>query len=334
MNEKKQSNETLPLITRITAHIETWRPYTVIWCGLLSLCGACLTISGFPPLFLSFLTLSIPVLGWIAGLYLADYIDISLDSIQKSHRPIPSNRIQPNEALITGGLFVLSGVLLTFFLGVEQYIFIIIAGILVYTYARYTKSNGFIGNINRGLLAVISFLFGVFAFVNSISEIPIFIWLFAILFFFHDITTNIVGTLRDIKGDKKAGYNTLPVSYGIKNTVSIILFFIIFWFPITLIVPILFSLANFLFYIIMIVEFFFIVIIFKVSLELRTDFSRKKALTIHKIFVLERITLVCAILFTIVNPYIAGLIYLFSLSLTALFQKILRDQYEFNKWEL
>ena len=71
---------------KIFAHLETWRPYTVIWCGLVSLTGSCFAFGDFPPLKTAFLALFIPMMGWIAGLYLSDYLDRELDRIQKPHR--------------------------------------------------------------------------------------------------------------------------------------------------------------------------------------------------------------------------------------------------------
>lgn len=329
---RKKNN--ISLKTKLIAHIETWRPYTVIWCGLISLCGVIFTNGGFPSMIITLLAVFIPILGWISGLYLSDYLDKKLDTIQKAHRPLPSKRMAPSEALLFGGFFAIAGISLTLFIGTKQLIFVVLAGILVFTYSKYTKSNGVLGNINRGLLAVISYLFGVFAVDTIITDIPVYVWLFAGIFFLHDVTTNIVGTLRDIDGDKKEGYQTLPVKYGPKKTIQLIRILIILWFLIVLIIPINYNLANSFFYLMMVLEFSVLMIIFLVSEKLMKNFSRKKALNIHKIFVLERINLAFAVIFLLINPFVGILIYIFCLLLTAIFQIVLRDQYEFNKWTL
>src|SRR5512136_2867830 len=90
---------------KLFAHLETWRLYTVIWCGLVSLAGSCITYGNFPPLNITLLALFIPMMGWTAGLYLSDFLDRKLDAIQKPLRPIPSGRIKPNEALVIGAIF-------------------------------------------------------------------------------------------------------------------------------------------------------------------------------------------------------------------------------------
>ncbi len=331
-NMARQSYQMLK--TKMIAHIETWRPYTVIWCGLLSLVGACLTNKGLPFFHIAVLSLIIPILGWIAGLYLADYLDQALDTIQKAHRPIPSKRMKPVEALIAGGIFVFLGIFLTSFLGFNQLFFVVIAGLLVFTYAKYTKSTGILGNINRGFLAVVSYFFGVFAVTSKIVDIPEYIWFFAFIFFLHDITTNIVGTLRDVSGDSKAGYETIPVKYGIKNSIIIICLLIAVWLTMTLVITLFYQIDTTLFYLMMLLEGCFISLIILCSLKLITDFSRHTALNIHKVFVLERITLASALLFSVLDFYLSLFIFVFSLFFTALFQFVLRNQYEFNKWVL
>ncbi len=319
---------------KLFAHIETWRPYTVIWCGLLSLTGACLIINDLPPAHHIFLVLVVPIMGWIAGLYLSDYLDVHLDMIQKSHRPIPSGRMHPYEALIVGTMFASIGISLTVMLGIQNLILAFCAALLVYSYARFTKPRGILGNLNRGALAVISFLFGVVSFKISVSNIPLSIWLLCIVFLFHDMNTNLVGTLRDMHSDKKGGYHTIPVLYGLKKAVYIAIFFSITWFLLLLGTMKVFYTFSYTFYILIFIDGILVIMIGSCLLKLVQNYSRKKALTIHKCFVLERITLASAAISLTVSFKAILVIYIASLILTALFQITLRNQYEFSKWEL
>lgn len=328
------TKRSISLSEKLFAHIETCRPYTVLWCGLISLSGACFAWGMIPPLKIALLSVFAPVCGWIAGLYLADYLDRDLDAIEKSHRPIPSGRISPNEALIFGAIFALSGTVMTLFIHVQNIIFIFIAGLLVYCYARYTKSRGVIGNINRGLLAVVAYYFGVFSYVHSPYHLPSYIILFSLIFFIHDINTNIIGTLRDIQGDKKAGYKTIPVRYGVKKSMVFSIVLLSLWLTLTFLLPIYYQLFSLSFLIVMIIDIIIITLILFSSYQLIEKYSRMLALKIHKYFIIERITLASAILILIINPLIAVFIYFISLFLTALFQWLLRNQYEFNKWVL
>lgn len=319
---------------KLFSHIETWRPYTVLWCGLLSLSGACLMFHGLPPTFHVFLVLAIPILGWIAGLYLSDYLDLNLDTIQKAHRPIPSGRMHPYEALISGGIFACIGISLTTFLGIQNLILIIFASFLVYCYARITKPLGLFGNINRGALAVVSFLFGVFSFGEPLSTIPVSIWLLCIVFLLHDMNTNLVGTLRDIESDKKGGYHTIPVTYGLKTAVYFAIMLSISWFVLALLLSEIFFANPFIFYILILLDGILLILICIYLIQLIQQYTRKKALTIHKYFVLERITLASALIMITIPLSVGLVIYGVSLVLSIFFQVILRDQYEFSKWEL
>ena len=319
---------------KLFAHIETWRPYTVIWCGLLSLTGACLVYNDLPPITHVFLVLIIPIMGWIAGLYLSDYLDVRLDMIEKSHRPIPSGRMHPYEALILGALFAGIGLGLTTLLGFQNIIIAVCAAFLVYSYARITKPRGILGNLNRGALAIISFLFGVFSMGLSFSMIPLSIWLLCIVFLLHDMNTNLVGTLRDLQSDKKGNYHTIPVIYGLKVAVGIALVLSITWFLSALFIVSTFFSPSLSVYIFLLVDGFLIILISRSLLRLVRTYSRKKALTIHKYFVLERITFASAFIIIVVSLQVGIAIYAVSLALTMLFQIVLRNQYEFSKWEL
>ena len=324
----------LSIKEKIFAHIETWRPYTVIWCGLLSFTGACLIYNELPPFQIAILSLIIPITGWIAGLYLSDYLDKNIDSIEKSHRPIPSGRIKPIEALIFGGIFALIGTVLTIFLSINNLFLILLSAILVFTYARFTKSKGFFGNINRGALAVVTFYFGVFSSGQLIESIPNYIILLSVVFLFHDMNTNIIGAIRDVEGDKKGGYLTIPVKYGISASLKISTILSFSWLFLVLLIVYYYNFLNNYFYLIIVIDIIIIASIIFHSVKLLNNFSREKALNLHKLFILERITLASAFLFGLVILYQSIIIYLSALLLSGIFQYLLRNQYEFNKWTL
>jgi len=88
--------------------METWRPYTLFYPGLVGLSGAGLASDHVSALRLLGSWL-VPTLGWIAGLYGGDYFDRTLDAAAKPHRPIPSGRISPRTALASAITCVLVG---------------------------------------------------------------------------------------------------------------------------------------------------------------------------------------------------------------------------------
>lgn len=306
------------------------RPYTVTWCGLVSLVGTCVTLGNFPSISIALLVLFIPMMGWIAGLYLSDYLDRNLDSIQKPHRPIPSGRIQPKEAIIVGALFALAGFFLTFFLTLYNVILVFVVAVLVFFYTNVSKSHGFSGNVNRGLVTMAAYFFGIFATGVSLTSLPPYVWLLSIVFLVHDTNSNLVGAIRDIEGDKKGGYRTIPVKYGVKISIYISLLLTAVWLPLSLILPMCYHFLSIQFYLIMIIDIAILLFMYRYLFRSILSYSREKGLRFHEFFVIERITLASAFIFGIANITIAILVYLIALVITSGSQYLLRKRYEFQ----
>jgi len=326
---KAGSKSKLALKDKLFAHLETWRLYTVVWCGLVGLAGSCITYGNFPPLKIAILTLFVPMMGWTAALYLSDFLDRELDSIQKPHRPIPSGRIKPYEALVIGAVFAISGFFLSFLLTYKNIILVFVVAGLVFTYTKISKSRGLMGNINRGIVTVAAFLFGVFSIDKSIQSIPIYIWILSFVFLFHDTNSNLVGAIRDMEGDKKGGYITIPVKYGIKISVFISLVLTIIWLSLSLYLPYYYNFLKMEFYLIMILDVLILISLYIYLFRAIKNYSREKALRFHEFFVIERITLASAFIFGIADTYIAAIIFVCAIFVTSLSQYLLRKRYEF-----
>lgn len=318
------------LRTKLFAHLETMRPYTVLWCGLVSLVGACVTIGTLPSMLLTLLVLFIPMMGWIAGLYLSDYLDRNLDVIQKPHRPIPSGRIRPKEAILVGTLFTLAGFFLTFLLPLYNIILVFLVALLVFLYTYISKSRGLSGNVNRGLVTVVAYFFGVFATNTSLASLPLYVWLLSIVFLLHDTNSNLVGAIRDIEGDRKGGYRTIPVVYGLKISMYLSLMLTAVWLSAALIIPWYYHFLSIHFYLVMIIDFTILFLLYLYLTRSLTSYSREKGLRFHEFFVIERITLASAFLFGTADIVSALIIYVIALLVTSGSQYLLRKRYEFQ----
>lgn len=315
---------------KIFSHLETWRLYTVIWCGLVSLAGSCIAFGYFPPLRIAFLAFIIPMMGWIAGLYLSDFLDKNLDKIEKPHRPIPSGRMHPYEALFIGTVFAGMGLVLSFYLGTYNLVLVFVVAFLVLGYAKFSKSRGILGNINRGLITVTAFFYGVFSVGHSIDTIPNYIWILSLVFLVHDTNSNLIGAIRDIEGDKKADYITIPVKYGFKNSIFISLVLTFLWYFILIAITVYYNFLKLEFYYLLSVDILVIFSMYVYLFQSIKNYSRKRALKFHEFFVIERIILASALIFGIVQNIIAFIILLSALLFTFLSQIILRKRYEFG----
>lgn len=326
---KVETKKKFSLKDRLFAHLEAWRLYTVVWCGLVSLAGSCIAYGNFPPLRISLLALIIPMMGWTAALYLSDFLDRKLDLIQKPHRPIPSGRIKPYEAITIGAIFALTGFILSLLLTINNVILVFVVAGLVYSYTRISKSRGLAGNVNRGIVTVAAYLFGVFSIGGQIQSLPIYIWILAFVFLFHDTNSNLVGAIRDMEGDKKGGYITIPVKYGIKKSVIFSFVLTIIWLSIALFIPYYYKFLKIEFYFMMILDLLILISLYFYLITAIKKYTRKKALRFHEFFVIERITLASAFIFGIANLYIATIIFICAILITSSSQYLLRKRYEF-----
>ena len=318
---------------KLLAHIETSRPYTVIWCGLVSLVGASLIYRDIPTTSIALLVTFIPMMGWIAGLYLSDYLDRDLDLIQKPHRPIPSGRIRPIEALMIGGLVASSGFILSFFLGYLNVLLVIPVAILVFLYSRYAKSRGILGNIIRGLVIMVAYFYGVVAVNQTLEGIPISIWLFSLVFLLHDTNSNLIGAIRDIEGDRKGGYQTIPVKYGIR--ISLIISFILTFCYISLLLIFIIEFQVLLFplrfLLLFIVSLIILGLMFMYMIRLQVHMDQRNALVGHEFMIAERIILASALIVGIISSLMVSIgIFVLAMSVSLTAQYILRRRYEFR----
>ena len=316
--------------SKLFAHLETWRPYTGIWCGLVSLVGACLAYQTFPPYHIAFFAFIIPMMGWTAGLYLSDFLDRKLDLIEKPHRPIPSGRIHPYEALIIGVVFAGIGLVVSIYLSIYNLALVFVTAFLVLGYAKYTKSKGILGNINRGMVTIAAYLYGVFTINQSLDYFPIYIWLLSFVFLIHDTNSNLVGAIRDMKGDKEGGYQTIPVKYGLKNSIFIALFLNIIWYTVLLGIIFSYDFLKIEFYYVFIIDVIILVALYVYLFNSINNYTRKRALRFHEFFVIERIVLASALIFGVVEINKAAIIFGVALLITIVAQVLLRKRYEFE----
>lgn len=203
-----------PAVARLRAaaiaHLQTWRLYTFWYVGFLGLAGAGLSSGEHNGLRL-FAAWAVPTLGWLGGHYLSDYFDRELDAIAKPHRPIPSGRLPARTALACGVLAMLCVAALAVLTGWRTSLIAVLAVVAVLAYGLRLKALGIAGNLVRGALGALALLYGA-------ATVPPVDWTallpFVAAFWLHDTCSNLVGTLRDVDGDRAGGYRTLPVTHG------------------------------------------------------------------------------------------------------------------------
>jgi geranylgeranylglycerol-phosphate geranylgeranyltransferase len=212
----------------LRAHVETWRPYTLWYCGLVGLAGAALVGGPHHPWRLA-AAWAAPTAGWLGGHYLSDYFDRELDAGSKPHRPIPSGRLTERAAVWCGSACFVILVGLAVAGGWATASVAVAAALGMVAYGRWFKARGLSGNVVRGALGAIALLYGAAAVgFRPASGLPAARTVAALLvlmaaFWLHDTASNLTGTLRDVDGDRAGGYQTLPVRRGTPFAVATVL---------------------------------------------------------------------------------------------------------------
>jgi 4-hydroxybenzoate polyprenyltransferase/geranylgeranylglycerol-phosphate geranylgeranyltransferase len=105
----------------------------------------------------------------------------------------------------------------------------VLAGFGIIAYSRWFKARGLAGNLVRGVLGAIALVYGALtvglAPAGHHARLATVLALAALAFAFwmHDTTSNLVGALRDIDGDRAGGYETLPVRRGARFAVHTVI---------------------------------------------------------------------------------------------------------------
>jgi 4-hydroxybenzoate polyprenyltransferase/geranylgeranylglycerol-phosphate geranylgeranyltransferase len=305
------------------AHLEMARPYTVFYPALGAVAGLELASAGQAALPRAVLTAAVTMMGWVAGLYAGDYYDRQLDAKAKPGRPIPSGRVSPREAYSTMVGLIALGYVGAWLLRPLNLALAVLATVLAITYSKTFKARGVLGNLDRGLLGACAVIFGALAFGTLDRAVG----LLALLLFFHDSASNLVGTLRDVEGDRVAAYRTLPVVHGLETgaRVACVLALVsglcalalLSQVPLNAFAGLLFGLSGGL------AAFVYLRLWLR-----RRSLDRARALDAHKLLVVERVLLMGAVIAVYVPEEVVAVLLGSTLLLTMASQKALRDRYE------
>jgi geranylgeranylglycerol-phosphate geranylgeranyltransferase len=151
---------------------------------------------------------------WIAAHYLGDYLDRDLDAISKPQRPIPSGQIRPPTALACGVILAVGACAIAVSVNWLT-VFLLIGAIAgAVSYNGFFKARGLWGSLVRGALTGAAFIFGQLMAAPHplVRLLP-----FALVFWAHDAASNVVGTLRDVSGDRAGGCATFAVRHGVRK---------------------------------------------------------------------------------------------------------------------
>ncbi len=306
------------------AHLEMTRPYTMFHSGLLAIAGIEVASAGHVAVWRTVLAALVTMCGWEAGLYAGDYYDREIDARSKPFRPVPSGRVSPREAFGTMVGLIAAGYVAALLLGVGNLVLAVVTTVLGIAYSKTFKTQALLGNFDRGVLGACAVLFGAFAGGNPL-QLPVI--LLALVAFFHDSATNLVGAIRDVDGDGAAGCQTVPVVYGLGRAVDIACLLALCWVVVAAVLMAALdpgALARVLFAIALLIA----AAVYIPLLRRRAGVTRRQALGAHKYLVVERLVLLSAFI-AVYAPAGAALGLLAATLLASVgAQILLRDRHE------
>ncbi|MBI5225998.1 UbiA family prenyltransferase [Candidatus Micrarchaeota archaeon] len=146
-----------------------------------------------------------------------DYFGYKSDkALKRMDRPLVAGTIAPRTALWAAGFLMLLGLALTYPVSIVAFEIAAIYTLMSMAYDLFLKTRPLLGNLFIASSMSISFLYGNFSVSSDLNSNVL---LFAGVAFLAGLGRELIITLRDVEGDKKAGAKTLPMLLGPRNTV-------------------------------------------------------------------------------------------------------------------
>ncbi|MCS7481991.1 UbiA family prenyltransferase [Umezawaea endophytica] len=308
----------------VEAHVQTWRPYTLLYPGAVGWAGASV-VGGAPGAGHLVAAVVIPVLVWLGGHYLGDWLDRHLDAIDKPQRPIPSGRLSPRTALISAVVCEVCAAVVAVAVGWRLLVLLVVGVVGIVVYSRVCKGRGISGNLVRGALTSLAVLAGATCVPGGHlwTAVP-----FAVVFLLHDAASNLVGAVRDVEGDEAGGYRSVPVLRGVAHGARLAQSL----YGLALaaaVASVLVPLPDHTSYLALLVVATAIgAWVFGGLLTQGDGITRESALRAHEVLVVERLVLACAVAAAGVGVSLAVAVLVPIVAFSVITQNTMRTRYE------
>lgn len=177
------------------------------------LIGEVVALGKFPDAAFMLLTFLPPFFIELSAFAINDYFDVGTDRKNKRmDRPIVSGEVTPMQALAISLLCAVIGIGAAGFINMNCFIIALVFGVIAFLYSYKLKDIALVGNAYVAFTMAIPFIFGSLA-VSPTPSPPVI--LISLIAFFTGLGREIIGTVRDMEGDKaREGAATLPMIIG------------------------------------------------------------------------------------------------------------------------
>ncbi len=201
--------------------------------ALAVLISEIIVLGGFPvftiPIILSLL---VPVLSEMGSFSLNDYLDIETDRLNKRlERPLVKGTLSPKFAFYFSWISFLLSIILSYYINFYAFTIVLVFNIFAILYNYKLKDLPLLGNIYIATTMAIPLIFGNFVISETLNP---FILLLTILAFLSGLGREIIKSVQDMEGDKKArASKTYPLLVGKNNAIHTAAFiYLLFLFSI------------------------------------------------------------------------------------------------------
>ncbi|MBV6510998.1 MAG: 4-hydroxybenzoate octaprenyltransferase [Ignavibacteriaceae bacterium] len=146
-----------------------------------------------------------------AILVLNDYFDIESDKINAPHRPIPSGAVTPAEALIWAVVLFVSGIGLSYLMGMIAFATALAVALTGFLYNRKYKKSGLPGNLMVSFSVGMTFIYGGISVGMPFNHTA---WFFGLIAALIDLGEEIAADAMDAEGDKLINSKSIAIRYG------------------------------------------------------------------------------------------------------------------------
>jgi geranylgeranylglycerol-phosphate geranylgeranyltransferase len=196
---------------KLIGAVQLFRPELPFAAGICVVLGEIIALGDFPPL-------QPLLLGFICGFFLSgsalilnDYFDLEVDRINAPHRPLPSGKVSPREAVILAIVTGLLGLVAASVINKSALALSIPFWVIGILYNWKYKQAGLAGNLMVSSSVAITFILGGIAVGKPWNKI---VWTFSLIAFLIDLGEEIAGDAMDMEGDRKRGSKSIAITLG------------------------------------------------------------------------------------------------------------------------
>lgn len=145
------------------------------------------------------------------GNVINDYFDVDIDRLNKPWRPLSSNTVKVQDAVIFSIILFVLGIFLSIFIHSAAFVVVVLTSLGLILYSAKLKRTVLLGNLAVSLFSAMAFVYGALS-VGRWREslIPA-----SFAFLFH-LGREIIKDVEDRKADEACAAHTLPVRFGQK----------------------------------------------------------------------------------------------------------------------